>query len=121
LRTLGRANLTGWWMRFMDQWKLVHICGARGDMDTADWVIPTADDGDFADIMVNTVKAPTYNRHFYAGDATGLDDLDTSDIMTLDDIDKLRAAIDESDMPLQPITLEDDPGSWDEPLYVLYM
>lgn len=121
LRGIGRAGITGWWARFMDQWKLVHICGARGDMDTADWVIPTSDDPEFAEIMVNTVQAPTYNRHFYAGDATGLDDLDTADILSLDDIDKLRAAIDESDMPLQPVVLEDDPGSWDEPLYVLYV
>lgn len=119
LRTIGRANLTGWWMRFLDQWKLVHLAGDRGSMDTADWVIPTSADPDFTDIMVNTVKAPTYNRHLYAGDATALDELDTTDILTLEDIDKLRATIDEANMPLQPIVLPDDPGSWDEPLYLL--
>lgn len=121
LRTIGRANLQGWWARFLDQWKLVQICGARGDQDTADWVIPTSDDSDFSTIMVNAVKAPTYNRHFYAGDATSIDDLDTSDILTLDDIDKLRAAIDESDTPLQPVMLDGDPGAWEEPLWVLYV
>jgi N4-gp56 family major capsid protein len=119
LRTIGRGNLMGWWMRFIDQWKYVHLAGARGSMNTADWVIPLADDPDFAEIMVNSVKAPTYNRHFYGGDATDIESLDTSDILTLDDIDMLRAAIDEADNPLQPIVLPDDPASQDEPLYLL--
>lgn len=119
LRTIGRANLMGWWMRFIDQWKYVHIAGARGSMNTADWVIPLESDPDFSEISVNTIQAPTYNRHFYGGDATSIDTLDTSDILTLDDIDMLRAAIDEANVPLQPIVLPDDPASQDEPLYLL--
>lgn len=121
LRTIGRANLVGWWRRFMDQWKQVHLAGARGSHDTPDWVVPLASDPDFSDIMVNSVTAPTYNRHYYAGDATALDELDTTDIMTLDDIDRLRSAIFEGNMTLQPIVLEDDPAAWDEPLYCLYV
>lgn len=121
LRTVGRIELSGWWARALDQGKLVHFAGARGSMNTADWVIPLVSDPDFAEIMVNTVTAPTFNRHFYAGDATALDTLDTADIMTLDDIDRLRAAIDEADIPLQPIMFPDDPASNDEPLYVLYV
>ncbi|MGH8570473.1 MAG: DUF4043 family protein, partial [Gammaproteobacteria bacterium] len=84
-------------------------------------VIPLASDADFNEIMVNAVQAPTFNRHFYAGDATAIDTLDTADILTLDDIDRLRAAIDEADIPLQPIMFPDDPASMDEPLYVLYV
>lgn len=121
LRSIGRAELVGWWTRYLDQAKLVHAGGARGDMDTDDWVIPLASDPDFAEIMVNTVKAPTYNRHFYAGDATAIDELDTSDILTLDDIDKLRAEIDEADNPPSPIILPDDPAAEDEALYCLYV
>jgi hypothetical protein len=85
--------------RGLDQVKLVHVAGARGaNTRLGD---PLANDADFADIMVNTVKAPTYNRHFYAGDATSIATLDTTDILTLEDIDKVRAAIAEMDIPLR--------------------
>ena len=70
LRTAGRAGVEGWWGRTMDQLTLVHVAGARGDQNTADWNIPLADDPEFATIMVNAVKAPSHNRHFYGGDAT---------------------------------------------------
>lgn len=119
LRTVGMRNLAGWYSRFADQWRIVHLSGDRGSMNTTDWVIPLATDPDFETIMVNQVDPPTYNRHFYAGDATNLEDLDSADILTLDDIDRLRAAIDEADVPLQPVMLPDDPNGWDEPLYVL--
>lgn len=119
LRSIGRAGLAGWYARFADQWKLVHLAGARGQQNTPDWVIPLDADGEFSTIMVNDVKAPTFNRHFYAGDATGLGDMDNADILTLDDIDKLRAAIDESDVPLQPVRLPDDEARDDDPLYIL--
>ena len=121
LRTIGRAGLTGWWVRALDQLKLIHASGGRGAMDTADWVIPLDTDADYSKIVVNSVVAPTYNRHFYAGDATSIDTIDETDILTLNDIDKLRAAVDEADVPLQPIVLEGDAGTWDEPLYVLYV
>jgi len=39
--------------------------------------------------------------------------------MTLTDIDRLRASIDEMQSPMQPIILPDDPASADEALYVL--
>lgn len=121
LRTAGKAAIEGLWGRAMDQISLVHCAGARGDMDTADWVVPKADDPDFASIMVNSVKAPSYNRHFYGGDATSIDTIDDADIITLDTIDMLRAAIDEMDVPLQPIMLPDDPAGAEKPLYVLYL
>ena len=119
LRTVGRAGLAGWWTRMCDQIKLVHMAGARGSQYTPDWVVPLASDADYADIMVNPVTPPTYDKHFYAGDATSLATLDATDILTLDDIDRLRACIDEMQTPMQPITLPDDPASADEPLYVL--
>ena len=105
LRTIGRANLEGWWSRYLDQEKLVHAAGNRGSMDTPEWVIPLNTDPDYNDIIINPVLPPTFNRHFYAGDATSLDTIDNTDILTLQDIDKLRAAIDESDMPLQPVKM----------------
>lgn len=119
LRTIGRAGLVGWWARMLEQIKLVHLAGARGTHNTPDWVVPLANDPEFADIMVNPVQPPTYDKHFYAGDATSLATLDSTDILTLDDIDRLRAAIDEMDNPMQPVIFPDDPASMDEPLYVL--
>ena len=119
LRTVGRAALSGWWARLNDQIKLVHFAGARGSHNTPDWVVPLASDPIFSDIMVNSLLPPTFDKHFYAGDATSLNTLDGTDILTLNDIDKLRAAIDEMPVPMQPIMLPDDPAGNDEPLYVL--
>lgn len=119
LRSVGRAALAGWWTRLTDQLKLVHLAGARGSQYTTDWVVPLATDAEFNDIVVNSVLPPTYDKHFYAGDATSMATLDDADILTLDDIDRLRASIDEMQSPLQPIVLPDDPSSQDEALYVL--
>lgn len=119
LRTVGRAALAGWWARMVDQIKLVHLAGARGSQYTPDWVVPLASDAEYADIMVNSVTPPTYDKHFYAGDATSLATLDATDILTLDDIDRLRASIDEMETPMQPVMLPDDPAAADEPLFVL--
>lgn len=119
LRSVGRAALAGWWARMNDQIKLVHMAGARGSQYTPDWVVPLASDAEFSDIMVNDVNPPTFDKHMYAGDATSLATLDASDILTLEDIDRLRASIDEMQTPMQPVILPDDPASADEPLYVL--
>ncbi len=119
LRGIGRQNLIGWWERYLDQLKYMHMAGARGSMATADWVIPLEAHPEFDEIAVNTILPPTYNRHLYGGDATSIATLDTADGLSLDTIDRIRATIDEADMPLQPIVLPDDPASADEPLYVL--
>lgn len=119
LRSVGRSALAGYWARLMDQVKLVHFAGARGSHNTPDWVVPLASDPDYANIMVNTVTPPTYDKHFYAGEATSMATLDETCYLTLDDIDRLRASIDEMSIPMQPIVLPDDPASQDEPLFVL--
>jgi N4-gp56 family major capsid protein len=119
LRTVAKAGLGGWWTRFMDQMKLVHLAGARGSQNGMEWVLPLASDPEFASYMVNTVKAPTYNRHFYAGDATALSNLDTTDYLKLSDLDRLRTLIDEMDNPLQPVKLDGDFAADEDPLYIL--
>lgn len=124
LRSVGRAALSGWWARLNDQIKLVHLAGARGSHNTPDWVVPLASDPEFANILVNAdsssrVLPPTFDKHMYAGDATSLATLDGTDILTLNDIDKMRAKIDEMPVPMQPIMLPDDPAANDEPLYLL--
>ena len=119
LRSVGRAALAGWWARLNDQIKMVHMAGARGSQATPDWVVPLPADPEYADILVNDVNPPTFDKHFYAGDATSMATLEAADILTLEDIDKLRASIDEMETPMQPIILPDDPASADEPLYCL--
>lgn len=119
LRTVGRAALAGWWSRLIDQAKLVHMAGARGSHNTPDWCIPLADHEKFASIMVNAVIPPSYDKRFLAGDATSLDTLGPTDILTLDEIDRISAAIEEMPVPMQPIMLPDDPAASDSPLYLM--
>lgn len=119
LRSIAMANITGWWGRFQDQASLVHMAGARGFQLGSDWVVPPESDVEFAEIMVNTVLPPSPNRRFFANDATGVANIDTADILKLNDIDRIRTAIDEMPFPPQPIKLEGDPAADEEPLYCL--
>lgn len=121
LRTVGVANLAGWFARAFDQIKLVHLAGARGDENTPDWVVPPADDPDFAPILVNPIWAPTFNRHLYAGQKTDIENLTTADYLTLDDLDRLNAIVMDSYVQLQPIRLPDDPSAADSPLFILWV
>jgi N4-gp56 family major capsid protein len=124
LRKLALANLGGWVSNLEDQLCQVHIYGARGFDSGVDWQIPLETDPDFAEIMVNTVLPPTRNRRFFAGDATGVENIDSADILSLTEIDKFRVFLDETVHPLQPIKLMDvkgnmDPQADDNPLYCL--
>jgi N4-gp56 family major capsid protein len=121
LRGIVMAGLTQWATRLEDQISLVHLAGSRGSQATADWVVPLASDSEFADIMVNTVKAPTFNRHFYAGDATALDNLDTADILDLPSIDRVATSIMESEIPMQPVQVPGDDQAWGDPMWVLWV
>lgn len=120
LRNLAMASLVGWNARLEDQSCQVHLAGARGSQAGNQWVVPLDTHPAFSKVMVNPVLPPTYNRHFYAGAADSLETLDTTDgLLTLDDISRLRSVIDDSEIPLQPIRLPDDPMNDDEPLFLL--
>ena len=122
LKRLGKKVMRPQFNALQDQICLVHLAGARGYHEDADWIVPLDGDPDFADIVVNPVTAPTYDRHFYGGDATGIDGpgaLDATDLFTLRDVDKIRLALDEMAFPLQPVKFENDPQSEDSPFYVL--
>lgn len=125
LRGLGMANLVGWFKRYHDQSTIVHLAGARGQQTGQDWVIPLQTDAEFADIMINSVKAPSYNRHFVcdgtalvAGGAQ-LASIDTSDVFRLEHLDAIATIIADSEVKLQPVRLPDDPAADDEPMYVM--
>jgi N4-gp56 family major capsid protein len=125
LRGIAMAQLAGYFPRLKDQQAIVHLAGARGSMAGKDWVLPqqyvgTALQSDFTDIMVNQVKAPTYNRHFVV-DSTGLiqgglraESLDANDVWTLDRVDEISVLLDDMEFPLQSVKVADDPAANDD-------
>jgi N4-gp56 family major capsid protein len=127
LRTIAMAQLTNYFARLDDQTSLVHMAGARGFQSQNDWVVPLASDAQFGDVMVNTVQAPTYNRHFVASGTSivkggqQLGSIATTDILKLEHIDALRTYIDELEYPLQPVRIADDPAAADDPMWVIYV
>lgn len=127
LRSIAMAQLTSYFSRLDDQTSLVHLAGARGFQTGNDWVVPTASDADFNSIVVNSVKAPTYNRH-YVANGTGitqggaqLGSIATTDTLKLAHIDAMRTILDEMQYPLQAVKIDDDPAAADEPMWVLYV
>jgi len=122
LRTIGTANLSGWMNRYEDQLCQVHVAGARGYQPGSDWVVPLAADPDFADITVNPVLAPTANRRLFAGAGNNsVADLATTDFLDLQEIDRLRAVIDDQVFPPQPIRLEGDPYGDEQDMYCMFV
>lgn len=121
LRNISMAGLQAWMQRLEDQTALVHLAGARGSQSTTDWVVPASSDPDFANIMVNTVKAPTKNRYFCANDATDVSDIGTNDALTLQDIDRIVAQLRESPVVLQSVKIKGDDRAWNDPLWVMFV
>ena len=121
LRGIAMAGLTNWCGRLEDQLCLVALAGQRGSQNTSDWVIPLSTDPDFATIMVNTVTAPTKNRQFYANDATTVANLDSSDVLTLSDFDRIASVLKDSIVPLQSIKIKGDVYAWNDPLWVAFL
>ncbi len=121
LRNISMAGLQAWMQRLEDQTALVQLAGARGSQNTTDWVVPLASDPDFNSIMVNSVKAPTKNRQFYANDATAPDNIGTNDALTLQDIDRIVASLRESPVVLQSVKIKGDDRAWNDPLWVMFV
>jgi N4-gp56 family major capsid protein len=121
LRSIAKANLAGWSSRLENQLCLTHVAGARGYDQGADWAIPLESDPAFAKICVNPVLPPTINRRLFAGTATSAANLGANDVLKLEDIDRMRALIDNMVFPPQPVRLEGDPGADENPLYVLWV
>lgn len=107
---------------FRWQRALAFLAGARGKQDGTDWVLPLATDPEFAEMMVNPIKAPSYNRHWVV-DGTGLvqggaqlASIDTADLMKLSHIDELAAIWDEMTIKMAPIQIPGDPAAGDDPI-----
>ena len=127
LRGIASAQLTSYFSRLNDQLSLTHLAGARGFQTGNDWVVPLAADSDFGNICVNTVKAPTFNRHYVANGTSltkggqQLGSIATTDLLKLEHIDAIRTILDEMEYPLQTVKIADDPAAADEPMWVMYV
>lgn len=121
LSASARTMLGTYYNTLQDQIATVHLAGARGDFMEDDTILPPASDVDFREIMVNPVMPPTYDRHFFGGDATTLETVESSDIITLKTIDNLALYIDEQSNPIQPVRMSKDELKDEDPYYVLYI
>ncbi len=114
LREIALAQLSGYFPRLDAQESLVHLSGARGSQAGTDWVVPLQTSSNFAEIMVNTVKAPTYNRHLVVNGAAltqggqQLGSIVSTDAFKLVHLDLLRKRIDDMDQPLQAVKMIGD-------------
>jgi len=127
LRTLARTAAEEYMNRLMDQLTLVHLAGSRGFHDNIEWAVPLAADTDFATICINTVKAPTKNRH-YMSTGSGIEHITaagseisiaTTDVLNTDVVDALRTLLDSMPLPPSPVVFEGDKMASDSPLRVL--
>lgn len=121
LRQIARTMLAdGYYGRLTDQRGMVQLAGARGDYMADDIIVPPTDDPEFGEIMVNKVTAPTYERHFFGGDATSFEAIDAADRFNLGCVDNMALFLAEMANPIQPIRFGSDPNTGD-PLYLLYV
>ncbi|EAV8896128.1 N4-gp56 family major capsid protein [Salmonella enterica] len=121
LVTSARTLLGTYFNDLQDQCAVIHLAGARGDFMADDVIVPLDSHRDFKDIMINDVMPPTHNRHFFGGDATSLEAVDSSDVFTLGLVDNMALYIDEMAHPLQPVRLKGDELYGEDPYYVLYV
>ena len=126
-RKLGRPIAQSLMDRYIDQSLLTHLAGARGFHNNIEWVVPTTADSDFAEILVNPVKAPTKNRHFVADSGAikpfainaGEVDITTADVLNMSVVDSVRTVMEQIALPPPPVIFEGDKAATDSPLRVL--
>jgi hypothetical protein len=122
LLSLAMAQLRGIMPRLAWQRSLVHMSGGRGVQDGQDWALPLDTDPEFSEMVVNTIMAPTYNRHYVIDGSdlvqggAQLASIDTTDSWKLSHIDRLAALWDELPTRMQPIRIPGDPVAMDDPI-----
>ncbi|KFA99474.1 N4-gp56 family major capsid protein [Vibrio sp. ER1A] len=121
LLQVAKTMLGNYFNDVQDEIATYHLAGARGDFMPDDMIIPTADDPEFKELMVNDVLPPTYDRQFYAGDATSIDTIETRHKITLSCIDDLALYLEEMAHPIKPIKFEADQLRNESPFYVLFV
>ncbi len=122
LRLNALAQLKSGMPRFRWQRCLATLAGARGKQDGNDWILPLSTDPEFGDMMINTIKAPTYNRHWVVNGTTltqggaQLASIATTDKFLLSHIDEFAAIWDEMTVKMAPIQIPGDPAAGDDPI-----
>jgi hypothetical protein len=122
MRSNALMQLKGGMPRFRWQRAQAMLAGERGVQDGSDWILPLSTDPEFADMMINTIKAPTYNRHYVASGATlvqgglQLGSIISTDTMKLSMIDELAALWEEMATKMAPIMIPGDPAAGDDPI-----
>lgn len=122
LRTVAVAQLKGAIPNFLWQRLLAQLCGARGQQDSLDWILPLATDAEFDAMMVNAIKAPTYNRHYVVDGANlvqggqQLASVDSADVLKLSHIDALSAIVKEGTIRMLPVSIPGDMAAADSPI-----
>ena len=115
---------------YIDQSILTHLAGARGFHDNIEWRVPTEDDPEFAEMLVNPVKAPTKNRHFMADGSNGIKAftvtsgeaaLATTDDLDMTVVDSIRTMIESIALPPPAVKIPGDIAAEDEPLRALLL
>jgi N4-gp56 family major capsid protein len=127
LRGLARALGDNYMTSLQDQLSLAHLAGARGFHNNIEWALPLASDADFSSICVNSIKAPTKNRHFMST-GSGIEHIvaggnaitiATTDVLNADVVDGLRTYLDSMPLPPPPVIFDGDKMAGDVPLRVL--
>lgn len=115
---------------YLDQSILTHLAGARGFHDNIEWRVPTEDDPEFAQMLVNPVKAPTKNRHYMADGTNGLKaftvgggeaTIASTDDLNMTVVDAIRTLIESLPLPPPAVKIPGDIAAEDEPLRALLL
>jgi N4-gp56 family major capsid protein len=124
LREIALAQLSGYFPRLDMQESLVHLAGARGSQMGSDWTIPLQSATNFSSVMVNPVKAPTFNRHLVVNGANltpggqQLGSIVSTDVLKITHLDNLRKRLDDMDQPLQSVRLAGDRAAQTSKMWV---
>ncbi len=115
---------------YLDQSILTHVAGARGFHDNIEWRVPTEDDPEFAEMLVNPVKAPTKNRHYMADGTNGIKaftvgggeaTIASTDDLNMSVVDAIRTLIESLPLPPPAVKIPGDMAADDEPLRALLL
>ena len=119
---IAKAEASAYFPRLIYQRCLTHCAGARGQQGGVNWDVPLTTDADFAEIMINTVKAPTFNRHLvingtgYTRGGQALGTIATTDKWKLSSLDNLALLLESADTKLPPVRITGDEQAYDAPL-----
>lgn len=115
---------------YLDQSILTHLAGARGFHDNLEWRVPTEDDPEFAEMLVNPVKAPTKNRHYVADGTNGIKAfaenagqmvIASTDDLNMSVVDNIRTLIESLPLPPPAVKIPGDISAEEEHLRALLL